>query len=241
MDRAMEGEELMQAPILITGCARSGTSMVAGAINICGAFGGNMAGPNANNKKGMFENHQIRNNLTKPYLRNLGLDPLGQYPLPDVTTLPIPANWRQQVEKVMQEQGYTSGAWFYKGAKMCLTWPVWHHAFPKAKWVIVRRRTPDIINSCMKTSFMKAFSREEFRKAIGVENEQEGWMWWVLQHEKRFIEMLQAGVDAKIVWPERMVNGDYQQMMEIVEWAGLEWNSEVLSFVDPKLWKSRRK
>ena len=38
----------MKDPILITGCARSGTSMIAGVINICGAFGGDMAGPNAN-------------------------------------------------------------------------------------------------------------------------------------------------------------------------------------------------
>ena len=44
----------MKEPILITGCARSGTSMVAGIINMSGAFGGVMAGPNKNNQKGNF-------------------------------------------------------------------------------------------------------------------------------------------------------------------------------------------
>jgi hypothetical protein len=56
----------MKDPILITGAARSGTSMTAGVINICGAFGGVLSGPNKNNKKGMFENNRIRQDIAKP-------------------------------------------------------------------------------------------------------------------------------------------------------------------------------
>ena len=231
----------MQNPILITGCARSGTSMVAGAINICGAFGGYMSGPNKNNAKGMFENSRIRNALTKPYLRDIKVDSLGQYPLPDIRLIPILPDWKYHVEKVMKDQGYSGGPWFYKGAKMCLVWPLWNYAFPDAKWIVVRRRTPDIVNSCLKTSFMRAFQYEDVRKAIGVETEKEGWLWWVHQHEERFIEMIQAGLNVKVVWPERMVQGDYSQMMETMDWLGLPWKSEVLSFIDPKLWKARRK
>jgi hypothetical protein len=129
----------------------------------------------------------------------------------------------------------------YKGAKMCLTWPIWHYAFPDAKWIIVRRRTGDIVDSCIKTGFMRAFSREIFRKAVGVDNERDGWLWWVHQHEKRFIEMINEGINIKIIWPERMVQGDYSQIMEMIDWLGLKWNSEVLSFIDPKLWKARRR
>jgi hypothetical protein len=231
----------MQDPILITGCARSGTSLVAGAINICGAFGGNMSGPNKNNAKGMFENARIRNCITKPYLRDLGCDALGQFPLPDIDKLVIPYDWRQRVEQVMIEDGYKSGSWFYKGAKMGLFWPVWHYAFPNAKWIIVRRKSSDIVNSCVKTSFMRAFQNEKNQKAVGVNTEEEGWLWWIHQHEQRFIDMIQAGLNIKIVWPERMVNGDYQQIMETMAWLGLPWKSEVLSFIDPKLWKARQR
>ena len=231
----------MKNVILITGCARSGTSMVAGVVDMCGAFGGDMSGPNKNNKKGMFENYYIRNQLVKPYLTDMKADAMGQYPLPDIAKLNIPMNWRDRVEQIMKEQGFKDGPWFYKGAKMTLMWPVWHYAFPNAKWIIVRRRTGDIINSCLKTSFMRAFSKVQFRKAIGVKDEKEGWKWWVRQHEQRFVEMLETGLNAKIVWPERMVTGDYQQMYETIEWLGLEWKSEVLNFIDPKLWKSRRK
>jgi hypothetical protein len=96
----------MREPILITGCARSGTSMVAGVINRCGAFGGKMSGPNSNNQKGMFENAVIRNSIVKPYLRQIGVDHLGQYPLPNIENLLIPRDWKWKVEQVMIDQGY---------------------------------------------------------------------------------------------------------------------------------------
>ena len=231
----------MREPILITGCARSGTSMIAGVVNMCGAFGGKMSGPNKNNQKGMFENNTIREDITKPYLRRIGVDPMGQYPLPDVDSILIPNGWRKMVEDVMIEQGYVDGPWMYKGAKMCLFWPVWHYAVPNAKWIIVRRRTGDIVTSCLKTGFMRAFAREENRKAVGATTEAEGWLWWVHQHEKRFVEMINEGVNCKIVWPHRMVEGDYTQLYETLEWLGLEWKSEVLGFIDPLLWHARKK
>lgn len=233
----------MPQPILITGAARSGTSMVAGVINMCGAFGGLMSGSNKNNEKGMFENARIRNQILKPYLRNLGVDRLGQYPLPDINKMPIPSDWRIQIERIIKMEGYSSGPWMYKGAKMCLTWPVWHYAFPDAKWIIVRRRTGDIVNSCIKTNFMRAFQRQQFREAIGVKTEQAGWLWWVHEHEKRFVEMINEGLNVKVIWPDRMVSGNYSQIYETIEWLGLKWNDKVvkiLEFVDPKLWHSRK-
>jgi len=232
----------MKDVTLITGCARSGTSMVAGVVHLCGAFGGDMSGPNKNNAKGMFENAYIRNSIVKPYLRKIGVDSMGQYPLPDIRNLNIPIDWKNRIEQVMQRQGYKDGPWFYKGAKMCLTWPIWHYAFPNAKWVIVRRRTGDIVNSCMKTSFMQAFTRKDTQQKVGVGSEKDGWIWWVRQHEERFVEMIQAGLNVKIVWPERMVDNNYQQMSEAIDWLGIEWKSkEVFDFIDPKLWKARRK
>jgi hypothetical protein len=141
----------------------------------------------------------------------------------------------------MRDEGYKGGPWMYKGAKMCLFWPVWDYAFPKAKWIIVRRRTGDIVQSCLKTNFMRAFRHPAFQRAVGVNNEAEGWLWWVHQHLDRFREMMDDGLNIKVIWPERMVDGDYEQLMETIEWLGLKWNSEVLNFIDPKLWKARRK
>lgn len=234
--------ESLPPPVLITGCARSGTSMVAGVINICGAFGGRMSGPNSNNAKGMFENSRIRNTIVKPYYSSLGVDRLGQYPLPDIDNLPIPHNWQRRVENVIIDEGYPGGPWMYKGAKMCQHWPVWHYAFPDAKWIIVRRKTSDIINSCLKTGFMRAFRNSAHQRAVGAKDEREGWLWWVSEHRKRFVEMINEGLNVKWVWPARMVDGDYKQMKEAIEWLGLEWKEqEVVEFISPKLWKARQK
>jgi len=232
----------MKDPILITGCARSGTSMIAGVINMCGAFGGNMSGPNHNNRKGMFENSAMRDSIVKPYLRQIGVDAKGQFPLPNVNDTLIPREWKFRIQQVFIDQGYKDGPWMYKGAKMCLMWPVWHYAFPNAKWIIVRRRTGDIIESCLKTGFMTAFGNTANQRAVGVSNEEDGWKWWVNQHIDRFIEMMsdEDGPNCKVIWPHRMVRGDYEQMYETIDWLGLEWKTDVLNFIDPLLWHSRQ-
>jgi hypothetical protein len=213
--------------------------MAAGCINICGAFGGDMSGPNKNNEKGMFENQVIRNQIVKPYLRQIGADPLGQYPLPSET--PIPENWRENILSVMESQGLVDGEdWMYKGAKMTIHWKVWNDAFPNAKWVIVRRKTPDIVRSCLRTGFMRAFAHSKVQRAIGVTTEADGWKWWVAQHEKQWQEMINAGLNVKEVWPERMVDGDYSQMKGLMKWLGLEWSEKVKDFIEPKLCKARK-
>lgn len=230
------------SPILITGAARSGTSLVAGIINICGAFGGQMSGPTNNNRKGMFENARIRNFIVKPYLRDIGVDKMGQYPLPNVNKLIIPQNWDNKFRQIMIMEGYQEGQWMYKGAKMCLIWPVLHFNFPDSKWVIVRRESNDIVNSCLKTGFMRAFKNQANLKRLFVANEADGWKWWVNQHLLRFDEMKQAGLQIKEIWPEKFINGNYSEIKETIEWLGLEYKeNEINKFIDPKLWKTRQK
>lgn len=218
----------MEAPILITGCARSGTSMTAGIINACGAFGGRMVGGTRNNPKGFYENKEIRETLIKPYLVLNGADPLGQDPLPDPRKLFQLANLRSKMESIFKFQGYKDGAWFYKGAKMCLIWPTLNAAFPDAQWVIVRRSDEDIINSCMKTGFMKAYKDEA------------GWQSWVDHHKARFEEMKSQCASVQEVWPTKFVEGDTTEIQEVVENLGLTWNDEVVrNFVSPKLWSKK--
>jgi len=219
----------MKPPILITGCARSGTSMTAGIINMCGAFGGKMSGPTKNNKRGMFENEKIRNKIVKPYLADLGVDPMGQHPLPDIHRLHPSAAMQRDVEGIIKSEGYEEGPWFYKGAKMCLFWPLWNVHFPTAKWIIVRRADEDIVFSCMRTVFMRAFQSEE------------GWQDWVDEHKDRFVEMFEAGMNIREVWPSKFVNGDFTEIHEVVvRFLGLEWNKKaVMDFIEPALWSTK--
>ncbi len=220
-------------PIIITGCGRSGGSMMAGVVNICGAFGGKV--------NDHYENIGIQEQIIRPYLKSLNVDVNGQYPLPQSNKLHIPAHITAQVNNIMRQDGYKDGPWYIKGSLISLTWPIWHYAYPKAKWVIIRRRTGGIISSCLKTNYMDAFRDPTKRDQIGAKTEQEGWKWWVRQYERRFVDMITEGINCQVVWPERMIYGDYQQMFTIIDWLGLKWKSEALTFVDPKFWKSRIK
>ena len=223
-------KRIEKSPILITGCARSGTSLVAGSISICGGQGGDLLGGSKYNAKGFFENGYIRDMIEKPYLRAQSLDPLGQTPLAVTSEIAIPMDWRKKVEDTMIRQGYENGPWFYKGAKACHIWPVWNYAFPDAKWIIVRRRSADIAQSCLQTGFMHKRTTYE------------SWLEWIHYHEDKFVEMIKAGLNVKQIWPERMIKGNYEQLYEVIEWLGLEWKSkEVIDFIEPKLWKARQK
>ena len=220
----------MNNPILITGPARSGTSCVAGIINICGAWGGKMSGPNSNIKRGMFENAEIRNNIVKPFLREYKLDPLCQNPLPADDHLIIWADkgqmWKEKVEKEIKRQGYQEGPWFYKGAKMVLMWTLWSYAFPKATWIYINRNKQDIINSCLKTGFMRAYKGRE------------GWGNWVDAHTKRKQEMIEAGIKIIDVTPHKFIKeNNFEEIKQTVFNLNLNWEEEkVRQFVNPSLW-----
>lgn len=220
----------MDEPILITGCARSGTSIIAGIIHYCGAWGGVMTGATRYNKKGQFENRALRDTVTKAALREAELDPLGQKPLADPATWKIDPTWRARVHDVIKREGYKKGPWFYKGAKMCQFWTQWHNAFPTAKWLFVRRDDVDIINSCLKTGFMRAYNTEA------------GWQKWVDVHLTRLEEMKLAGLDVIEVWPTKVVNGQFGEIKNAVAHVGLNWNRDVVhDFIAPRLWSTKKK
>lgn len=221
-------------PIFITGCARSGTSMTAGVLNICGAWGGTMHGATPNNKKGMFENRDIVNKMVKPFLCQIGADPMGQKPLPDTNRIPDNTyfidEWRRRFIEIMAQHGYKGDhPLMYKGAKMCLMWQLWHNAFPDAQWVIVRRRSEDIINSCMRTGFMNKY------------DDREGWLFWVRAHVSLFRDMMMNRLNVVQLFPQEMIDGNYIEMEAIVKGLGLEWREQaVKEFITPDLWKGKK-
>ena len=223
-------------PILITGIPRSGASMITGVINRCGAFGGIMSG-----YKGVNENDAVREILEKPYLVSIWADEMGQYPLPEKKRIKIPVIWKESVDEIFIREGYKGGEWFYKSSRASLIWEVWNNAYPTAKWVIVRRRTGDIIESCKKTGYMKAFKDEDKQKAVKAKTEEEGWLWWVHEYEKRFVGMITEGLDCKVIYPERLVHGDYSQLYELIDWLRLKWTPKIFDYIDPLLETSRKK
>lgn len=218
-------------PILITGCARSGTSLTAGIIHLAGAWGGKMSGSTDSNEKGMFENEVIKDKIIKPYLKSTGADPMGQNPLVTFKQLvATPAfNLRKDVLAAIKAQGYKNGPWFYKCAKSAHLWTQWEKHFPNAKWIIVRRVKNEIINSCLNAPFMRAYKTAE------------GWSEWVDSHSRQFWEMADSMKGRVIeVWPEKLINGDPSEMKAMVKALGLKWNEKkICEFVSPELWHVR--
>ena len=218
----------MNQPIFITGVERSGSTLIAKIFNICGVHAGLVST--------MYENIGIKQMMDRFLYENRN----GSL-FPDVKSQSISTTWKDRVLDILTAEGYTDGPWMCKSSRMGQMWPTWHYAFPNARWIIVRRRTGDIIQSCVKTAYMSMFKDPSHLKQVGALTEEEGWKWWIHQYEKQFVEMIETGVNCRIVWPERMVTGDYQQIYETLEWLGLTWSTKIVETIDPMLTKSRRK
>ena len=146
-------------------------------------------------------------------------------------------NWGKYIEKILLNEGYSKGVWMYHDFRSCLIWSVWNNAFPNAKWIIVRRTTADIIQSCVDTGFMKAFKNKLNQIAVKANSEQEGWLWLVNQYEQRFKEMEQNNLNCKQIWPEQLIKGNYSQLYKLLDWLGLSWNHKIedrINLVDQK-------
>jgi hypothetical protein len=77
---------------------------------------------------------------------------------------------------------------------------------------------------------------------LGFKQPEEGWKYWVEFHENKFNEIINQGLNTKVLWPEKMVKADYSELKDAIEWAGLSWNGQaVTEFIEPRLWKARRK
>lgn len=228
--------------VLITGCARSRTSLVASLFSKLGFWGGETFGPDRNNKAGYFENKLLREKISKPLLDLFGADRLGQSSFPDLSQVQkasknyiFISELRRSWYKCMDKQGWDgSQSWYYKGAKLCLMWPIWNEVFPEAFWVIVRRNPEDIAESCLRTSFMRAYSKKA------------DWLRWVNYHQDRFEAMKEAGLRVFEIWTDAFLDGDFQSFIELMDWLGMDEESydleEIKNLVQPSIThKLRRK
>ena len=213
-------------PIFITGAGRSGSSLVARIISMSGGcFTGYM--------NGMYENWRL-----KKFLRNIPLSLEKHPPYPEV--LNIPGKFKDNVLSVMTQQGYKNNRpWMFKESLLTPTWKMWDNAFPDAQWIIVYRDPKDIINSCMKTTYMTLMKDPVILNTIGVSTPEAGWEWWIKKHKESWMEMVGSGIDCKIVRPDKMAAGDYSQMKEMMEWLRLPWNEKTIETINPLI--SRRK
>ena len=201
--------------ILITGVERSGSTLISRVLQLCEANTG--------------QTNKMRENITLRALSDFVINDLreGCF-MPTYQSMETVLSWEKSVIECLKNQNIPESMPFlYKDSQITQLWKLWHNAYPTAKWIIVRRRTGDILNSLHETAYMVKFKNKKNIERVGATNEQEAWLWWVHEYENRFRDIIASGVDHRIVWPERMRDGDFEQMKEVVSWCGLKWNDEV--------------
>lgn len=218
------------APILITGCPRSGTSMVAGIFNLCDAYLGHV--------DKMNENIPIRENLVKTYLQKIGMDVDGCFPLLSKYPIGYPEHWQELVLQTINKQSEENQKWVYKDCRSALLWHLWMLAFPDAVWIIVRRNKNFILNSCEKTGYMKTFNDEKIQQQVGVSTIRAGWKWMIDEYINRFARISTSCKNVFEIWPEKILDNDYSEIIKVVEFCGLHWNEEeVKNYIEPKIFR----
>jgi len=197
--------------ILITGAARSGTSLTA---QICGALGANLG-----QVTGLYENLPIKRDILFPMIEAAGGDKLGQHPLPPMNADP---GWsfRKEVERELGPD-----RWAFKDCKLLLVWRNWAREFPYAKWIIVRRDIDQIADSCVATGFMRHYQTRE------------QWAAWSKEYLNR-AEELKAEAECIEVWPQDFIDGKVRGLKRMAKHCGLTWNREAVdAVIDRTKWR----
>lgn len=171
--------------ILVTGCARSGTSVTTHILKNLGAYLGRDDDVNE-----FYENTAIREGVVKPHLASLGADPRGQGVLPSIGDVAPLDGLREAVE---MRFAFGAEPFAYKDAKLSLVWPAWAEAFPHARWVVVRRERDEIVDSCIRTHFMDHWG-----------DDRDAWGRWVDANNER-LDQVVGELGAVEVWPREFM------------------------------------
>ena len=218
----------LDTPILVVGAPRSGTSLLTGILERCGAWLGATVPGDEPNPKGYFENELLRD-LNKQVLADLGWDPLGVDPLPQ-SNPPELSTFRDAVIYRLRLQGYTGQApWAFKCVKTPLLWRLWHNAFPHAQWIIVRRDPKEVVQSVLRSSFFQ--SRE---------HDQAWWEKWLSSFNTYLADLASKANFIREISTTGVIHGDLIALQTLIADLRLVWSeANVRSFIDPTLWGRR--
>lgn len=212
---------MIECPIIITGTPKSGTSLTAGIIHACGAWGGNMLKGSEYNPKGFFENAELINKLNQ-----MGAGFVNEQKRAETNyekkMLELDMQERRQVShKILSDQGYSDGPWFFKAPDALRSPEFYHNLFPQASWIITNRNPNDVLESYKRFDNDKGGMLSEYTLSRFYDG---------IESLKKIIPEYHE------VWPMRELNNDLEAYEEIVSALGLEWNDEMVhEFADKKL------
>ncbi len=214
--------------ICILGMHRSGTSLIAGLLNLLGVYLGpeeHIMRPAEDNPKGFWE-HDLLTALNDEILARLG----GSWHEPPIfpsgwESSPQLADLRQRARAILQEDFGTAELWGWKDPRTCLTLPFWQKLLPSLQYVICLRNPVDVARSLERRD---DFS---FEKGIGL------WLNYVksmLEHTSRQPRFFIFYEDVMDNW-QRQVKRLVQFLgkPELTERAGVQ--KAIEEFIDEEL------
>lgn len=221
-------QQYFDEPVFILGLPRSGTSMVTGIMQLCGAWlGETVPGGGVENPKGFFENIFLREGVNKKILADSGFDPLGIGPLPFFDQLPKVNGLKQTILDYLKHAQYEfDRPWAFKEPKLTLLWPIYYQNFPNARWIIVNRDLDEVVNSCIRTSFMKKHSTDR-----------DFWLNWAEAYQLRLDALKQTSAPWRQIETGPMIRGELDAIADLIQWSGLQWDEQkAREFISPDYW-----
>ena len=218
-------KDYFNEPVFVLGLPRSGTSMIAGSLSLCGAWtGSTIPGVAGENPHGFFEHSTIREGIIKQLLRLMGGDPAGVTKLPAINLGASVPGLVEAFRHAITADGYANDRpWLYKDAKLTLLWPIVANPFPRATWVIVTRDRQSIIDSCMRASFMHQHSNDIYF-----------WEKFVDKYKHRIGLLQNSGRRVLEVRAEEPISGNFESLQKLAGQLGLTFDMDkVTSFISP--------
>lgn len=219
---------LMDPPTFILGMYRGGTSLVTAAFALSGAWTGYLQPANKFNRKGYYENNHF-NSVMHALLQLSGYNDSDDMPPESLPEYRKTDRLHHIVETLMLAQGYSGGPWVLKSPKLMFLWKYFEEIYPKSKWVIVRRNLDVVAESLERTPAITIpmrnhdLSLKNIRRIVGL-------------YEDRLnsIKSQLPPGRCREINSEDVVNGDWDRLEDIVEWAGLNFDREAFEdFVEP--------
>ena len=130
-------------PLVITGMHRSGTSMLASAMQAAGvAIGDELLGPSRSNRKGHFEDRDFLD-LHEAIFADHGRT---VYDAPEAGPLEVPPARRRQAESLVAARSHLP-LWGWKDPRTCLFLDFWASMLPRARFLLIVRDPDEVVAS----------------------------------------------------------------------------------------------
>ena len=207
--------------IFVGTCPRSGSSLLAGCLDRCGAFGGKTLGRTKGNIKGQYENRAIGITCFAPALESVRTNPRELLKLARRKRVPSIPNLKRDITYILNTQGYEGGPAYYKGGPFTFVYDEIYKHFPDAVWLLPKR-TP----ACIHASMIEIY-----------EDRGDGFYSEISSYHRMQDLIERRSSRAYTVDMERVVAGDFGELKPLIEKIGLTWNEDAIrEWVDPDLW-----